>query len=124
MWTHVVLEIYDLKGIGLDVSSSEEMADRIDEGEYAWCVVDDDIVVYFMPLWKILWIKFKKYVYNLYSIVYNNVYYPIYKRTLWGKKAQAEWDRFFEETEVMTKEEFDELMEDQEAILKNKERYE
>lgn len=109
MWTHAVLEVYDLDGIGFDISK-EEMADRIDEGKYAWCVVEDDIVVYFMPLWKILWIKFKKYVDNLYSNVYN-CGYMIYKRTPWGKRADAEWDEFMNAPE-MTEEEWNELFKD------------
>ena len=123
MWTHVVLEVFDLNDIGFDVSR-EEMTDRIDEGKYAWCVVEDDIVAYFMPLYKILWIKFKKYVYNLYSIVYNNVYYPIYKRTPWGKRADAEWDIQMAKEVIITDEEWDEMGEDWKAIAENKERYE
>ncbi len=123
MWTHAVLEVYDLDGIGLDISR-EEMQDRIDEGKYAWCVVEDDIVVYFMPLWKILWIKLKKYVYNLSSSVYNNVYYPIYKRTLGGKREQEKWDEFFDEKVEISDEEWEEIKEDWEAISENKERYE
>ena len=122
-WTHTVLEVYDLEGIGFGVSR-EEMAERIDEGEYAWCVVEDDIVVYFMPLWKILWIKLKKYVDNLYSIVYNNVYYPLYIRTPWGKRYRQKMDAFWDSMPVMTEQEFDELQEDWEAIAENKERYE
>lgn len=111
MWTHAVLEVYDLDGIGFGVST-EEMADRIDEGKYAWCVVEDDLVVYFMPLWKILWIKLKKYVYNLYSNV-DNLLYPIYKGTPWGKKEQEKWDEFFDETEI-SEEEFREIFPDEE----------
>ena len=122
MWTHAVLEVYDLDGIGLDISR-EEMQDRIDEGKYAWCVVEDDIVVYFMPLWKIFWIKLGQYVDNLYSIVYNNVY-PIYIGTPWGKKYRQEMDAFWDSIPVVTDIEWEELKEDWKAIEEKKERYE
>lgn len=61
MWTHVVLEVYDLDHIGLDDVSREEMQDRIDDGKYAWCVVKSEGILYFMSWRQIIRAKFKSH---------------------------------------------------------------
>lgn len=109
MWTHVVLEVFDLDRIGFNVSK-EEMQDRIDEGKYAWCVVGDDIVIYYVPLYKILWLKFKQYAENIHSFIYNKIYHPLYSRTIWGKRKRQELDAFWDSLPVITEEEEQELL--------------
>jgi len=89
-WRHTVLELYP-KPLGGDFPAEGEPADWIEQGTVLYCQGDDSTVVYFAPLWWILWVKTKKYAYEVYAFFHNN---------LWAKMP---WYRPFRFDDVETK---------------------
>ncbi len=86
MWTHTVLELYPNNG---ELPTEGEPADWIDQRLVSWCQGHDDVVIYYAPLWWILWIKIKKYADNVHSAWINHLWS---KTPWWKRRTKREWD--------------------------------
>ena len=88
-WRHTVIELYPNKG---GFPSEGDPADWIEQNLVSWCQGHDETVVYFAPLWWILWIKVKKYASDVHTFFYNNVWAktPWWERNM--EKFRAELD--------------------------------
>ncbi len=101
-WRHTVIELYPNKG---GFPTEGDPADWIEENLVSWCQGDDSTVVYFAPLWWVLWIKVKKYADAVHTFFYNNVWA---KTPWWKRRTKREWDEIM--ADVIDDEEVEELM--------------
>ncbi|MCK4816790.1 hypothetical protein KA005_13555, partial [bacterium] len=100
-WDHTVLELYP-KPLSGDLPTEGTPAEWIANDQVFYAQGDDELVIFYVPLRWILWIKVKKYAGQVYSWVYNNIY--IY--TPWGKRRMEEVDEFLDSIPTITDEEF------------------
>lgn len=103
-WRHTVLELYP-KPLSGEFPTEGDPVDWIEEETVLWCQGDDSTVIYFAPLWWILWIKVTKYVDAVRSAWINHVW----SKTPWWKRRAAEFWAEREENTIST-EELKELM--------------
>jgi len=108
-WDHTVLELYPTPLSG-DLPTKGTPAEWIANNQVFYTQGDDELVIYYVPLVVILWIKLKKYVGWIHSWIFNNVY--VY--TPWGKRQIEETDKFFDSIPVITSEELREMFDDDE----------
>ncbi len=104
MWRHTVLELY-AKPLSGEFPTEGEPADWIEEGTVLWCQGYDDTVIYFAPLWRIVWIKVKKYADNIHSAWINHLWS---KTPWWKRQSEKFWAEMEEHT--LSDEELKELM--------------
>lgn len=108
-WDHTVLELFP-KPLSGSFPTEGTPAEWIANEQVFYSQGEDELVIFYAPLWWILWIKLKKYAEWIYSWTYNNIY--IY--TPWGKRRMEEVDEFFDSIPVITKEELREMFDDDE----------
>ena len=108
-WDHTVLEIYP-KPLSGDLPTEGTPADWIANDQVFYAQSDDELVVYYVPLVVILWIKAKKYIEWVHSWVFNNIY--VY--TPWGKRRMKEVDERLASIPTLTEEEVREIFADDE----------
>lgn len=108
-WDHTVLELYP-KPLSGDLPTEGTPADWIANDQVFYAQGDDELVIYYVPLVVILWIKLKKYAGWIYSWIFNNIY--VY--TPWGKRRMKEVDERLASIPVITDEELREMFDDDE----------
>lgn len=85
-WRHTVLELYP-KPLSGGFPSEGDPSEWIEKGLVLYCQGDDETVVYFAPLWWLLWVKVKKYVDDIHSAWINH----LWSKTSWWKRERAEF---------------------------------
>jgi hypothetical protein len=108
-WDHTVLELYP-KPLSGNFPTEGTPAEWIANEQVFYCQGDDELVIYYVPLVVILWIKLKKYTAWIHSWIFNNVY--VY--TPWGKRRMKEVDERFASIPELTEEELREMFDNDE----------
>ncbi len=108
MWRHTVLELYP-KPLSGDFPVEGDAADWIEDELVYYAQGRDDTVVFFAPLWWILWIKIKKYVEAIDSAWINHIWS---KTPWWKRQSEKLWAEM--EENVVSTEELKELMGEEE----------
>jgi len=108
-WDHTVLELYP-KPLSGNLPTEGTPAEWIANDQVFYSQGDDELVIFYVPLYIILWIKLKKYLDWIHSWIFNNIY--VY--TPWGKRRMKEVDERLASIPVITDEEFRKLCADDE----------
>ncbi len=106
MWTHTVLELYP-KPLRGNLPTEGEPADWIEQKIVYYAQGDDETVIYFTPLWRIVWIKIKQYVDVVDSAWINHLWS---KTPWWKRQTEKFWAEMKEKT--ISTEELVELLEE------------
>jgi len=83
MWTHTVLEIYqplDEEGEILPWPADGEPADWIHEDLVGYCQGQEQALVLFIPLWKIVWWKLQRLV-KIRNCLWKNILWNVRNST-------------------------------------------
>lgn len=104
-WTHTVLELFP-KPLSGSFPKEGTPSEWIEEGKVLYAQGDDELVVYYLSFWKILWWKLKQWGEAIHNWLFDNIYI----HTPWGKKRMRKVDEFFASISVIGDEELEELI--------------
>ena len=108
MWRHTVLELY-AKPLSGEFPTEGDPSEWIEKGLVLYCQGEDETVVYFMPLWKIVRIKLGAYAYTVWAFFYNNIWA---KTPWWKRQTEKFWTEM--EEHIIPDEKLKELMGEEE----------
>ena len=94
-WRHTVLELYALDG---PWPTEGEPADWIEAKSVAFCQGDDETVVVFTPLWRILFWKARQWKDDVWAMAFN----AWARHTPWGRRHMLRIDDWFESLPVVS----------------------